>query len=199
MSTRKKPAKATPGKADALNRRLSERLKQLRTERGWSLDQLSSACGVSRSMLSQVERGSANPTLAVTVRIAESFGMNLSEFVESPEASRSIDVVRASDPAHHYRSDKDCQIRTLSPLHLEKDVEFYEVRLAAGGVLHSSPHFEGAREFLTVSKGRVEVESGTDSQTLARGDSANYPADVPHLIANASRSEALVFLVVIYQ
>ena len=74
-----------------------------------------------------------------------------------------------------------------------------EVRLAAGGVLHSSPHFEGAREFLTVSKGRVEVESGTDSQTLARGDSANYPADVPHLIANAGRSEALVFLVVIYQ
>jgi transcriptional regulator with XRE-family HTH domain len=198
MPTGKKPSKARPGKADALSEHLSKRLKQLRSEKGWSLDQLASACGVSRSMLSQIERGTANPTLTVTIRIAESFGMGLAEFVESPEASRSIDVVRANDPTHHYRSDKDCRIRTLSPLHMGKDVEFYEISLSPGGTLWSSPHFAGAREFLTVSKGRVHVESGADSQTLARGDSANYPADVPHQISNAGRSEAMVFLVVIY-
>jgi len=42
-----------------------------------------------------------------------------------PGAASKVTVIRAHDRACHYRSDKDCQIRTLSPLNLEKDVEFY--------------------------------------------------------------------------
>jgi quercetin dioxygenase-like cupin family protein len=110
-----------------------------------------------------------------------------------------VDVIRASDRAYHYRSDKDCEIRTLSPLHLEKDVEFYEFTLQPGGALRSSPHFEGTREFLTVQKGSVRVESAGDAEELEPGDSASYRADVPHAIVNAGRSVAVIFLVDIYR
>ncbi|HXG48415.1 MAG TPA: XRE family transcriptional regulator [Methylomirabilota bacterium] len=178
---------------------LCRRLKQLRTQRGWSLDALARASGVSRSMLSQIERARANPTLAVTFRIARAFGMSIGELVEAPGASSSVTVIRAGDRAYHYRSDADCTIRTLSPLNLEKDVEFYEVQLKAGGALRSAPHFEGTREFLTVQKGRVRVESGGDSDELNAGDSASYRADVPHAIVNTGRGDAVVFLVDIYQ
>src|SRR5207244_1789266 len=54
--------------------RLARRVRELRRERHWTLDKLSLACGVSRSMLSQIERGQANPTLAVTFAIARAFG-----------------------------------------------------------------------------------------------------------------------------
>lgn len=181
-----------------MSRRLCRRVKELRTARGWSLDTLSQASDVSRSMLSQIEREQANPTLAVTFRIAQAFGISLSELVESPGASSSIEVVRADNKAHLYRADDDCTIRTLSPLRLEKDVEFYELTLKHSGTLRSAPHFEGTREFLTVQKGRVRVESGDDSSELNRGDSAGYRADVPHVVENIGRGEAHLFMVVIY-
>ena len=184
---------------DPINEHLGARLKELRAERGWSLEELANASGVSRSMLSEIEREQANPTLAVTQRIARAFGMSLGELLETPGASSSVLVIRAEDRAYHYRSDRNCRIRTLSPLNLEKDVEFYELVLQPRGALRSAPHFAGTREFLTVQKGQVRIESGTDSEVLSPGDSASYRADVPHAILNVGKSEATIFLVDIYR
>ncbi|MBK9138721.1 MAG: helix-turn-helix transcriptional regulator [Verrucomicrobia bacterium] len=204
MSSRKspppeKPARKSGAPADAISRHLGSRVRQLRAERDWSLETLAGASGVSRSMLSQIEREGANPTLAVTLRIARAFGMTLGELLETPGAASSVTVIRAGDKAYHYRSDKLCRIRTLSPLNLEKDVEFYEVLLAPGGALRSSPHFEGTREFLTVQQGAVRVESAGDAEALEAGDSASYRADVPHAIVNIGETDAVIFLVVIYR
>lgn len=196
--TRKRASAAGPPPEEVINRHLGTRVKELRADRKWSLESLASASGVSRSMLSQIEREQANPTLAVTLRIARAFGMNLGELVEMPDATPSLAVIRADDRTFHYRSDASCRIRTLSPLNLEKDVEFYEVQLKAGGSLKSSAHFEGTREFLTVQKGRIRVESGDENNVLNPGDSASYKADVPHAIINTGRGEAVIFLVDIY-
>ena len=192
-------AAPAPLAADPVEPRLGRRVKELRAARGWSLESMAGASGVSRSMLSQIERDEANPTLAVTLRIARAFGLTLGELLEMPEAASTVTVIRAGDHTYHYRSDKDCRIRTLSPLNLEKDVEFYEVQLQPGGALRSAPHFAGTREFLTVQKGRVRVESAGDVEELNPGDSANYRADVPHAILNAGKGEAVMFLVDIYR
>jgi len=192
----KQPNAGTSGDAST---HFARRLKQLRSERNWSLEALESASGVSRSMLSQIERGKANPTLAVTFRIARAFGMSIGELVETPGATSSINVIRSDDHAYHYRSDKDCVIRTLSPLNLEKDVEFYEVQLNEGGALRSAAHYEGTREFVTVQKGRIRVESGGDKEDLDPSDSASYRADVPHALVNVGRGTAVIFLVDIYR
>ena len=195
------PAKAknAPERVESINQQLGDRVKRLRADRGWSLEALANASGVSRSMLSQIERNQANPTLAVTLRIARAFNMSLGDLLESPHATSAVTVIRAEDHTYHYRSDKDCRIRTLSPLNLEKDVEFYEVQLQPGGALRSAPHFEGTREFLTVQRGQVRVESGADTEILRPGDSANYRADVPHAIVNTGKGEAVLFLVDIYR
>ena len=108
-------------------------------------------------------------------------------------------MIRASDRAQVYRSDKQHEIRTLSPLNLEKDVEFYEVSLKPGGALRSQPHFEGTREFLTVEEGSVRIESDQNQEDLGKGDSGTYRADVPHAIVNTGKGDAVVFLVVIYR
>lgn len=185
---------------EAINENLGKRVKKLRGDRGWSLEELATASGVSRSMLSEIEREKANPTLTVTFRIARAFGLTLQELIESAEASASkIQVIRANDRAQVYRSDKQCEIRTLSPINLEKDVEFYELTLRPGGTLRSQPHFEGTREFLTVEEGTVRIESDTNSEELGKGDSGTYRADVPHAIVNTGKGDALVFLVVIYR
>ena len=141
-----------------------------------------------------MERGNAVVVTESGVdRIAHAFEIELGELINIPNASNSLNVIRANDRTFHYRSDKNCKIRTLSPLNLEKDVEFYEVQLKRGGSLKSQAHFEGTREFLTVEQGLVRVESGEESDVLDHGDSANYRADIPHTIANTGRSTATLF------
>lgn len=200
MPTKRKTTPPADSSPEAINENLGKRVKKLRTDRGWSLEELSTASGVSRSMLSEIEREKANPTLTVTFRIARAFGLTLQELIESAESSASrIQVIRATDRAQVFRSDKQCEIRTLSPLNLEKDVEFYELTLNPGGALRSQPHFEGTREFLTVEEGSVRIESDQDNDELTKGDSGTYRADVPHAIINTGKGTALVFLVVIYR
>ena len=199
MSDKRKTRIPEPS-PEAINENLGRRVKKLRSDRGWSLEELATASGVSRSMLSEIEREKANPTLTVTFRIARAFGMTLQELIESAEPSASkIQVIRAVDRGQVFRSDKQCEIRTLSPLNLEKDVEFYEVTLRPGGALRSQPHFEGTREFLTVEEGSVRIESDQDAEELTKGDSGTYRADIAHAIINTGKGNALVFLVVIYR
>ena len=184
---------------EAIHEFVGRRVKKLRAARGWSLEELAAASGVSRSMLSEIERERANPTLTVAARIARAFELTLQDLLSGAECpSGRIRVIRAGDPAQVFRADRECEVRTLSPLQLEKDVEFYELELRAGGALRSQPHFEGTREFLTVVEGRVRVESAGGGDELATGDSATYPADVAHAIINTGRARARVFLVVIY-
>ena len=185
--------------AESINEDLGRRVKKLRADRGWSLEELASVSGVSRSMLSEIERERANPTLSVTYRIARAFGLSLQDLIESADSASSIQVTRANDSAQVFRSDKLCEIRTLSPLNLEKDIEFYEVRLPVDGALTSQPHVDGTREFLTVKEGGVNIQSGNFTESLGKGDSATYRADVAHSIANSGKREAVLFLVVLYR
>src|SRR5438270_3976218 len=173
MVSQKMLQKKVKAPADDVGQSLCRRVKELRKRRGWTLEEMSAACAVSRSMLSEIERQRANPTLAVAFRIAQAFGMSLGELVEAPAATSRVDVIRADDRTFHYRSDRHCRIRTLSPLHLEKSVEFYEIILRAGGALRSAPHFEGARELLTVQRGSVRVTASRDADELREGDSAH--------------------------
>ena len=186
----------SPG--EPLSQLVCDRVRSLRKSKGLTLEQLASLSGVSRSMLSQIERGAANPTLGVAFRIAQAFGMSLGDLVDVPQPGDRIDVVRADDRSSMFRDDEHCRIRTLSPLHLEKDVEFYELVLKKGGSLVSAPHFEGTREFLTIERGRVRLTSSEEMTELGEGDSAHYPADVPHRIDNLGPGEAVAFLVDIY-
>jgi transcriptional regulator with XRE-family HTH domain len=185
--------------AHLTNQVLQDRVTLLRKKNKLTLNQLASLSGVSRSMLSQIERGQANPTLAVTFRIAQAFGISIGELVEQAGSSANIDIVHADDPNNLFRKDKECTIRTLSPLHTEKSVEFYELKIAAKSSLKSAAHFEGARELLTVTEGSASIESGTTHCVLGVGDTAHYRADVEHCIKNTGKEELVCFLVVTYQ
>ena len=183
---------------DPIQQALCNRVRELRKKSHKTLEQLSGDSGVSRSMLSQIERGKANPTLVVAFRIAKAFNISLGELVEDPGISSAIEIIRGKDPAYLYRSDDNCHIRTLSPLQMEKDIEVYELRLASGSELDSSAHYQGTREFITIQKGTAQVRSENNVCTLKKNDSAHYRADVKHAIRNIGHGELVAFLVVTY-
>jgi len=150
-------------------------------------------------MLSQIERGNANPTLAVTRRIAQAFDLSIGELVDDPGTTTPIDVVHGNDAANLFRADDECQIRTLSPLHMEKSVEFYELLLRPGAELSSAAHFDGTRELFTVAAGSALIVSSETSSALNMGDSAHYRADAGHSIKNTGDTELRGYLVVMYK
>jgi transcriptional regulator with XRE-family HTH domain len=198
MARKSSPKPPDASSIDPLHQQLCEKIRSARSDLGWTLQQLGAASGVSPSMISQIERGLANPTLAVAYRLAHALGLSLGDLVDSQEPEKRVEVIRSHDPQFLFRDDKACRVRTLSPLHLEKDVEFYQVSLKAHGTMESAPHFRHTREFLTVEKGTLELTVGEEIQKLKQGDSAHYPADLPHALRNLGKGEAVVFLVVIY-
>jgi transcriptional regulator with XRE-family HTH domain len=170
-------------------------VRERRLSRGWSLERLSSVSGVSRSMLSEVERGEASPTLALALAIARAFAVPLGEMIGSADGQNLLQVVSHNDPTFDYRAEAECQIRTLSPLDADRRFEFYRLDFSRGGELRSQAHFVGVRELAYVEVGRVRVESGTNHVVLTAGDSVTFAADVPHAIVNIGRSRARIFLI----
>ncbi|MDA7950957.1 MAG: XRE family transcriptional regulator [Pirellulaceae bacterium] len=197
-NTGNRETQETVENSNSMLNRVCGRVKQMRSKKDWTLQQLSTLSGVSRSMLNQIERGTANPTLGIAFRIAQAFGLTLGELVDFPESKPRIDVIRSGQSTHLFRDDDHCTIRTLSPVHLEKEIEFYELILKPNGILDSAAHFEGTREFLTIQSGRVRLTSGEEVCELVAGDSAHYPADVSHKIENLAPTESIAFLVDIY-
>lgn len=175
-------------------------LQRLRLARGLTLEDLSRIAGVSKSMLSQIEREKANPTIAITWRLANALGVQIGELLATAE--RETETIRVIDaheiptlPGHH----AGYVLRILGPLELASKYEWYELTLAPGGELASQGHDPGAQEHLTLLHGAVEVEVGTDKKKVKLGSTARYPGDQQHIIRNVGKTEAKAVLVVIHR
>ena len=175
------------------------RVRSARKRQGLSLEQLSKLCGVSKAMLSQIEQNKANPTVAVIWKIALGLNLEIADLVNVPGVGRRFEVIRSSDDRYIFSSDENVEVRTLSPLHLEKDIEFYQIVLKPKGVLDSEAHFKGSAEIAAVTRGKVRLVSADRETVLAPGDSAYYSADVPHRLINAARGPSVLYLVVRYE
>ena len=195
MSTRpsRNPASAEPP-------RVGDTLAALRQAQSLSLDELSRKAGVSKSMLSQIERAQANPTVAVVWRLANALGVPMGDLLGGAPApaAPAITVVPVHATPSLRNPDGACELRILGPIDLAGQFEWYALTLQAGGALDSQAHEHGTREHLTVLSGSVEVVSGEERQRLKTGDTARYAADRPHAIRNVGKSPASGWLVVVH-
>lgn len=173
----------------------------LRQAQGLSLDELSRKAGVSKSMLSQIERNQANPTVAVVWRLATALGVDVGELLRDgrPVAAAPVIVTVPSHATPSLKtSDGRCELRILGPIELAGQFEWYELTVQPGGALESQPHEPGSREHLSVLAGTLEVSAGADTTRLKAGETARYAVDLPHAIRNVGKSQAQALLVVMH-
>ena len=175
-------------------------LQKLRLKRGLTLDDLSRAAGVSKSMLSQIEREKANPTIAVAWRLANALGVGIEEVLSSdmPEAD-PIHILEPHETPTLPGTHAGYVLRILGPMELAGKYEWYELTLAPEGALVSNPHDPGTTEYLTLLHGSVEVEVDGAKKKVKSGGSARYLADKNHVIRNVGKSEAKALLVVTHR
>lgn len=179
--------------------RVGATLQALRQAQGLSLDELSRRAGVSKSMLSQIERNQANPTVAVVWRLANALRVELSELLggERP-AAPPIEVVAAHSTPGLSSPDGLCRLRILGPIELAGQFEWYELTVQPGGALESEAHEPGSREHLSVLSGELEVSAGGSRQMVKAGETARYAVDGVHAIRNVGKKAATAMLAVIH-
>ncbi len=181
--------------ADDILNLLPARLKEARRAQGLSLEAVANLSGVSRSMVSQIERGESSPTIATLWNLTRALQVDFAGLLETSESADQIDTLRAAQVPSIDNMGQGCRIRILSPPEDAGGHEVYDIAFRPGGALVSQPHGRGTREQLNVLEGAVRVTSGTAAQDLGPGDTARYAADIAHSIT-ATSDGARVFLIV---
>jgi transcriptional regulator with XRE-family HTH domain len=173
-------------------------LRDLRVERGLTLDQLAGLSGVGRQTLGQVELGRTMPTVATLWKIAKAFDVPFAALLARP-AGRTTRVLRLARAKRLVSADGRFSSRALFPFGEQGRVEFYELWLAGHGREDAEAHAPGTRENLVVTGGRLRLDIGDETFELAKGDAIEFVADVPHSYVNPGSEECWMNLVMTYR
>lgn len=181
---------------EAIDRDIGERVRALRGARGLTLDELAAQSGVSRAMLSRVERGESSPTAQLLNRICGGLGVTLSALLAAAEKPASPLRRRAEqaiwrDPESGYRR------RAVSPPGVGALAEIIEVEFPAGARVAFAPqHFEDIDQQILVLHGAMEIGVGEARHRLAAGDCLAMRFGEPIVFRNPGKSAARYLVVI---
>ncbi|MBL6614012.1 MAG: helix-turn-helix transcriptional regulator [Reyranella sp.] len=154
-----------------INDRIAARVRQIRAERGLSLEALAEGSGVSRSMISLIERGESSPTAVVLEKLATGLGVPLASLFDTPAAaadpvSRRKDQVEWRDPASGYVR------RNVSPPGFPSPIQIVEVVFPAGArvAYETGPRPGVQYQQIWVLQGTLEVTVDETRHELRAGD-----------------------------
>jgi transcriptional regulator with XRE-family HTH domain len=175
---------------------LGKRIKELRTQQNLTLETLADLSGVSRAMLSKIERGENNPTLVVVAKIAVALNLTLSRLVGVEERQPPVKVAKSQQLI--FRDPDTGFERHMIPALEDGTVELIRHIIPVGQSSHSiAAHPHPTEKYLVVEQGQVRVTLGDDAYTLDEGDVFYFRADVPHTYANAGDVICRYILVVL--
>lgn len=165
---------------------LGERIRDERLKRRISLEDLAARSGVSRSMLSDVERGAKVPSVLVLDGIATGLGTSIARLLGEEHRERVILLRRADQDVA--RDPSGWERRILSPVLPDVEFEFMRTTLGpgvdAGAFL---PHAYASREYVAIERGRLLLTLDHVPYTLYPGDSMYYAGDCIHAFVNPDR------------
>ena len=183
-----------------LNGRIAERVRELRATHGLSLDALATRSGVSRSMISLVERGESSPTAVVLEKLATGLGVTMAAMFDPPARAgaaggpiaRRADQPLWRDPASGYLR------RNVSPPAVPQPMQIVEVEFPP----RARVAFEtGARDVriqqqVWVLDGTIDVTVGEERHRLRDGDCLAMQLDRPTMFHNPTRTPARYAVVI---
>jgi transcriptional regulator with XRE-family HTH domain len=172
---------------------LGARIRAQRGALGLSLDRLAELSGVSRSMVSEVERGAKTPSVLVLDRLATALATSIARLLDEP--ARDAVVVLRRSQQRVVRDPSGWERRILSPVLPGVEFEFMRTTIGAGvdaGVF--LPHQPGSREYVAIEAGRLRLTLDDQEHHLDAGDSVCYLGDRRHAFANPWERDCVYYL-----
>lgn len=158
----------------SIDRRIARRLKDLRVERAWSLDELAVRSAVSRATLSRLENAEVSPTASVLGKLCAAYGLTMSRLMHMVEDDFAPLVRRAeqavwADPEIGFRR------RSVSPPAQTLAGEVLECELDPGTrIAYDRPPHRGLEHHLFMKEGRLTVTVNGQTHELLPGDCLRY-------------------------
>lgn len=168
-------------------------LKELRKERNLTLGQLSKISGISKAMLSDIEKEKSNPTVNTIWKIANGLNVPYTRLMEENDKKSTVikksDVMVQTDDNEHYRI--YCYFKN-SPI---RNFELFYVELDARSCNASAGHFAKTEEYIYVISGELVLKTESEEHILNKGDALAFDSSVSHTYIN--RQDSLVSFAVI--
>ena len=174
---------------------LGNRLSLLRKRKNMTLDELSAKSGVSKSILSQIERDLSNPTVTTISRIAGALDEKLSDFFSKIEVEETSSIESSKETPSITSKDGLCELNILGAGETVNWLQWYILEMKPKGILDSGSHGPKTFENLTVIDGQIEVTSGKTKEKLSKGDTFRFQSNREHALKNISKQKAQVLMV----
>lgn len=189
--------RASRASDDAIVIEVGSRVKRLRTQAGLTLEEFATQSGVSRAMLSKVERGEKSPTLAIIVRIAKGLNVSMSALMGAEPDPAQVSVIRKANRLAFRDSETGFERHNLSPTHLDNDLEFLLHRIPPGESSGELPPYKVPTEkYLVVHEGRLTVQTGEANYVLETGDSFYFDVRDSYRFINSGKTPCSYYLVI---
>ncbi|MEJ8574597.1 XRE family transcriptional regulator [Microbaculum marinum] len=175
---------------DQIDRRIARRLKELRAQSGWSLDELAGRSSVSRATLSRLENAEVSPTASVLGRLCAAYGLPMSRLMMMVEDEFPPLVRRDEQPVWSDRS-VGFRRRSVSPPARPLAGEALECDLAPGAeIVYETAPRPGLEHHLLLLDGRLDVTVGGVTHELRPGDCLRYQLSGPSTFATPTGAGA---------
>lgn len=180
---------------ESTDSRIARRLRSLRAERGWSLEELARRSGVSRATLSRLENAEVSATASVLGRLCAAFGLTLSRLMHLVEGEGFAPLVRReaqplwTDPTIGFRR------RAVSPPAPPLAGEVLECALGPGArIAYEQPPRPGLEHHLLMLEGQLEITVDGRVHSLRPGDCLRYRLFGPSAFATPAQAGARYLL-----
>lgn len=179
-----------------LNSIISNNLKQIRDERKMSLDKVAEMTGVSKSMLGQIERGEANPTITTVWKIANGLKISFTSLINSQQPDTI--VINRSELQPLVEDNGRYRLFPFFPFEEGRRFEVYSAEIDPGGYLGAISHGDGTQEFITVFDGELTIRVNEEEYTIKAADSIRFRTDRPHVYHNSGNTLTRLSMVIFY-
>lgn len=173
---------------------IAHNLKRLREERKLSLGQLAELAGVSKVVLSQIEKGDSNPTINTIWKITGALKLPYTSLLEPSETQavhiKKKDIAELEEDKYH--------IFSYYPKDLHRSFEMYQIEMDPGCVHPSIGHSTNSSEYIMMIEGAIVIEVDGKEYFLEADDGLYFEASVPHCYKNMTDKKAKMELLIYY-
>jgi len=182
--------------AESINQAVASKLKAYRKEQKLSLDELSRRAGISKGMLVEMEKGLANPSIAILCKVAAALGVSVADVVNvaSPPA---VHLIEGKDIPTLWTGPKGGTARLLAGTSGPNMIEMWRWEMQPGELFKALSHPNGTYELFHVEQGTLRIEVDETELVVPEGSSAVARTDVPHLYANDGESRLVFTMTVV--
>ncbi|CAH1666333.1 Transcriptional regulator with XRE-family HTH domain [Chelatococcus asaccharovorans] len=177
---------------------LGVRVRNQRKQLGLTLDEFAARSGVSRAMISKVERSEKSPTLSVLVRLAAGLNLTLSSLLGSQPDKSEVSIIRMKDRVIFRDPESGFERHALSQIDADNGVEILMHRIPAGqssGVLpvYSIP----TEKYVIVQEGELVVHLNDQDRLLGPGDTIHFEITTPYTFSNPGKMDCTYYVMLV--